>query len=206
MLGIWCFRWIISDRFKRPYGQQSRLLFRQSMFVSQEGRFINFDIVKPLWKSNGVRGRMPNLVFWRAGNVLFVNGWVAMAWSKVLLRASWIWRNVFGECNNCLQHSGCWSELPPQKLLYQFSEGAEYLLPCCKLLRLNLGAWEEHLTSQLSSVATWLLVTRFICPIYLVHEESWCSMFSYDWANGGSVDIFFRHGMVSGLWGKLVLF
>ena len=31
-------------------------------------------------------------------------------------------------------------------------------------------------------------------------------MFSYDWANGGSVDIFFRHGMVSGLWGKLVLF
>ena len=31
-------------------------------------------------------------------------------------------------------------------------------------------------------------------------------MVSYDWANGGSVDVVFRHGMVSGLWGELVLF
>ena len=31
-------------------------------------------------------------------------------------------------------------------------------------------------------------------------------MVSYAWANGGSVGIFFRHGMVSSLWGKLVLF
>ena len=31
-------------------------------------------------------------------------------------------------------------------------------------------------------------------------------MVSYDWANGGSVDVFFRHGMVSCLWGELVLF
>ena len=31
-------------------------------------------------------------------------------------------------------------------------------------------------------------------------------MVSYDWANGGSVGIFFRHGMVSGLRGELVLF
>ena len=26
-------------------------------------------------------------------------------------------------------------------------------------------------------------------------------MVSYDWANVGSVGVFFRHGMVSGLWG-----
>ena len=31
-------------------------------------------------------------------------------------------------------------------------------------------------------------------------------MVSYDWANGGSTGIFFRHGMVSGLSGKSVLF
>ena len=30
-------------------------------------------------------------------------------------------------------------------------------------------------------------------------------MVSYDWANDGSVGVFFRHGMVSGLWGELVL-
>ena len=37
----------------------------------------------------------------------------------------------------------------------------------CKLLQLNPGAWGEHLTSQLPRVAAWLLVTRFICPIYI---------------------------------------
>ena len=31
-------------------------------------------------------------------------------------------------------------------------------------------------------------------------------MVSYDWANGGSISIFFRYGMVSGLSGKSVLF
>ena len=31
-------------------------------------------------------------------------------------------------------------------------------------------------------------------------------MVSYDYANGGSVDVFFRHGMVSSLQGELVLF
>ena len=25
-------------------------------------------------------------------------------------------------------------------------------------------------------------------------------MVSYDWANGGSVSVFFRHGIISGLW------
>ena len=33
-----------------------------------------------------------------------------------------------------------------------------------------------------------------------------CSMVSYDWSNGGSIGTFFRHGMVSGLWGESVLF
>ena len=35
------------------------------------------------------------------------------------------------------------------------------------MLRLNPGAWGELLTSQLSWVAAWLLVTR-VCPVYLV--------------------------------------
>ena len=41
-----------------------------------------------------------------------------------------------------------------------------------------------------------------------MHEESqaWCSIVTYDWADGGSVGVFFRHGMVSGLWGELMLF
>ena len=30
-------------------------------------------------------------------------------------------------------------------------------------------------------------------------------MVSCDWTNDGSVGVLFRHGMVSGLWGKLVL-
>ena len=39
----------------------------------------------------------------------------------------------------------------------------------CWLLRLNPRAWGEHLTSQLSWVADWLLVTC-VCPVYLVKE------------------------------------
>ena len=31
-------------------------------------------------------------------------------------------------------------------------------------------------------------------------------MVSCDWANDGSVGVLFRHGVVSGLWGELVLF
>ena len=37
------------------------------------------------------------------------------------------------------------------------------------LFRLNPGAWGEHLTSQLSWVAAWILVTC-VCPVYLVKE------------------------------------
>ena len=70
------------------YWQQNRLPFWQSVIVSQKGKLINFDIVDPLSKNNGGRGRMSNFVFWGAGSVLFVSGWVAMAWSKVLFRAS----------------------------------------------------------------------------------------------------------------------
>ena len=76
------------DTCKWPYGQQSRLPFRRSAIVSQDGRFITFDFVNPLSKGNGVRGKMPNVVFWRAGGVLFVSEWMAMLWSKVLFRAS----------------------------------------------------------------------------------------------------------------------
>ena len=51
MLGISCVRCILSDKFKWPNGQQSRLLYRRSVIVSQEGRHTHFDIVNPLSKS-----------------------------------------------------------------------------------------------------------------------------------------------------------
>ena len=40
----------------------------------------------------------------------------------------------------------------------------------CWLLRVNLGAWREHLTSLLSWVAAWLLDTR-VFPVYLVKKR-----------------------------------
>ena len=43
----------------------------------------------------------------------------------------------------------------------------------CRLLRLNPRAQGEHLTSQLSWAAAWLLVTR-VCPVFLVGEFSPC--------------------------------
>ena len=54
----------------------------QYMTVSQEGKLINFDIVNPLLKINGGRGRMYNFVFWKTGSVLFASEWVAIAWRK----------------------------------------------------------------------------------------------------------------------------
>ena len=60
----------------------------RSAIASQERKLINFDNVNPLPKSNVGRGRMSNFVFWSAESVLFFREWVAMAWSKVLFRAS----------------------------------------------------------------------------------------------------------------------
>ena len=84
-----CFKWIVFYTFKWLNGQQSRLPFRRSVIISRESRLFNFDIVNLLWKSNGGRGRRGNFVFSVIESVLFVSGWVAMAWSKVLFRASW---------------------------------------------------------------------------------------------------------------------
>ena len=44
--------------------------------------------MKPLSKSNGGRVGEPNFVFGVAGSVVFASGYLAMAWSKVLYRAS----------------------------------------------------------------------------------------------------------------------
>ena len=68
-------------------------------------------------------------------------------------------------------------------------------------LRLNPKAWMEHLTSQLSWAAAWLLVTH-VCPAYLVDElRSLCSVAPYDWVDGGSVDYFWMVSMLLLLWG-----
>ena len=68
--------------------QQSRLPFGQLAIASQEWRLLNFDIVKPLLKSNGDRVGETNFVFGVAGSVVFASGYLAMAWSKVSYRAS----------------------------------------------------------------------------------------------------------------------
>ena len=46
---------------------------------------------------------------------------------------------------------------------------AKLFLSLCRLLWLNPGARGEHLTSQLSWITAWLLVTR-VCPVYLADE------------------------------------
>ena len=56
------------------------------------------------------------------------------------------------------------------------------LLMPCWLLRLNTGARGEHLTSQLSWVPDWLLVTR-VCPVYLMKER--CYIKGVYWSLGG---------------------
>ena len=45
MLGIWCYRRILSDTFMWPNEQQGRLQFQRSVIVSKEDRFFKFDIV-----------------------------------------------------------------------------------------------------------------------------------------------------------------
>ena len=84
MLGIWCFRWIVSDTFKWPNGQQSRLPCRRSVFVSQEGRPPIFILCSLSQKARGGDYRRTNFVFWVAGSFLSASRWVSMAWSKVL--------------------------------------------------------------------------------------------------------------------------
>ena len=52
---------------------------------------------------------------WVGLGVMSVGGQVLMACSKVVSEPAGVRSNTFGECNNCLQQSGCGSELPPQK-------------------------------------------------------------------------------------------
>ena len=86
------------------YWQQSRLPFRWSAIVSQEGKLINFDIVNPLLKSNGGRGRMSNFVFlgWGLGVCYLLAGGWRWQGAKSCLGPAKIQGNVFGGGNNCL--------------------------------------------------------------------------------------------------------
>ena len=52
---------------------------------------------------------------WLGLGVMSVGGWVPMACSKVVSGPAGVQPNTFGRRNNCLQQSGCGSELPPQK-------------------------------------------------------------------------------------------
>ena len=70
--------------------------------------------------------------------------------------------------------------------LYSSSSTASH---SCRLLWLNSGARGEHLTSQLSWVVAWLLVTH-VCPVYLADDL--VLIIPYGWANSGSVDVFLR--------------
>ena len=65
----------------------------------------------------------------------------------------------------------------------------------------------KEASHQPALMRNYLIISNtFYCPIYLVHQGSWCAVVYYDWANGDSVSVFFRHGVVSSLWGELVLF
>ena len=64
-------------------------------------------------------------------------------------------------------------------------------LKSCWLLQLNHGAWGEDLTSQLSWVAAWLLVTG-VCPVCLVDELALLT--------------FFLHGEWFYFYGRILLF
>ena len=64
-------------------GAAEQIPIRQYVTVSQEAKLFSCDIVNPRWKGNGGRCRMCVFVFWRAGSVVCVSKWVAIAWSKV---------------------------------------------------------------------------------------------------------------------------
>ena len=52
---------------------------------------------------------------WVELGVMLVSGRVPMACSKVVSGSAGVQSNTFGGRNNCLQQSGCGSELPLQK-------------------------------------------------------------------------------------------
>ena len=52
---------------------------------------------------------------WVGLGVMSVGGRVPMVCSKVVSGPAGVQPNTFGGRNNCLQQSGCGSELPPQK-------------------------------------------------------------------------------------------
>ena len=59
---------------------------------------------------------------WVGLGVMSVDGRVPMACSKVVSRPAGVQPNTFGRRNNCLQQSGCGSELPPQKSWFEYLE------------------------------------------------------------------------------------
>ena len=71
---------------------------------------------------------------------------------------------------------------------------AKLFLSVCRLLRLNLGARGEYLTSQLSQVTAWLLLIRVypVCladGLVLVLCAPPTPPPRFDWADCGSVDV-----------------
>ena len=54
------------------YWLQSRLPFRQSVIISQDGKLINFHSMNSLSKSNEGRGKMSNFVFGELGGVCYL--------------------------------------------------------------------------------------------------------------------------------------
>ena len=59
---------------------------------------------------------------WVGLGVVSVGGRVPMVCSKVVSGPGGVQPNTFGGRNNCLQQSGCRSELPPQKSWFDNAE------------------------------------------------------------------------------------
>ena len=96
---------------------------------------------------------------------------------RIWLGALWIW-GVGG-----LEVHGIRSgRLVYKEVVEVWSNYKKSYLWWCWLLRLDPGAQGEHLTSQYSWVATWLLVTR-VCLVYLMEER--CYFRVIYWPLGG---------------------
>ena len=61
---------------------------------------------------------------WVGLGVIPVGGRAPMACSKVVSGPAGVQPNMFGGRNNCLQQSGCVSELPPQNFWFDNLEGS----------------------------------------------------------------------------------
>ena len=78
----------------------------------------------------------------------------------------WTWYNF----EYLVQNKNCHAIQTHHSMVSYYFEVNVFFLLSCWLLQLNVGEQGEHLTSQVSWLAAWILFT-LICPVYLVEEH-----------------------------------